>query len=388
MLSMRVEHLYNNAGNARLIDLLMMREAGMLLPEEEAELDALLETPDGPGIQRMYHTEKEYLQPVIEAPVFTGKVRRLPVLRYMAGAAAVLLIAGSIYYFSEHTAERPVVAGGKPAFKTDVAPGANKAVLTLANGRQILLDDAGKGNLAREGATDIMKLSNGELAYKAGETEANREIAYNTIATPRAGQYMVGLPDGSKVWLNAASSIRFPVAFKGKDRVVEMTGEAYFEIAANARQPFKVKTGKQEIQVLGTNFNISAYAEDKTVNTTLLEGSVRVTNGEDAQYLNPGQQAQADEAHIALVKKPDLEEVMAWKNGVFRFNESSIEVIMKQLSRWYDVEVVYENNKQPSTRFVGTIPRNVPLSEVLHLLELTGHIQFSIENSRKILVRY
>jgi ferric-dicitrate binding protein FerR (iron transport regulator) len=281
-----------------------------------------------------------------------------------------------------------VIVVTQPAYKTDVAPGTNKAILTLASGKQIVLDNASKGNLATEGATNIIQLNNGELAYEAGSGGSAGAVAYNTIATPKAGQYVIQLPDGSKVWLNAASSLRFPVVFTGKSRVVEMTGEAYFEIAANARQPFKVKTGQQEIQVLGTHFNISAYADDKTVNTTLLEGSVRVTNGEETQYLNPGQQAQADNRYIALVYKPDIEEVMAWKNGIFRFNESSVEAVMKQLSRWYNVEVVYENNSRSSTQFVGTIPRNVPLSEVLHLLELTGHVQFSIENSSKILVRY
>lgn len=381
---MRVEHLYNNARNARLIDLLQMREAQLLTPAEEAELDVLLQTPNGPGIQRMFHTEKDFLQPVVEAPVFTMK--RRPLVRYLAGvAAAVAVIMGSVYYFNEYSVDKPAVVAH--TYKSDVAPGSGKAVLTLANGRQILLEGAGKGSLAREGATDIIMLDSGALAYQPTGND-NHTTGYNTITTPRAGQYNIQLPDGSKVWLNAASSLRFPVAFAGKERVVEVTGEAYFEIAANARQPFKVKAGQQEVQVLGTHFNISAYAEDKTVSTTLLEGLVRVTNGEATQYLHPGQQAQSDNQSIALVKQPNIDEVMAWKNGVFRFNESSVEMVMKQLERWYDVEVVYESSNRPATQFMGTIPRNVPLSEVLHLLELTGHVQFSIESNRKILVRY
>lgn len=394
---MGLDELYIYAGNERLIDLLLLREAGLLTAAQQQELTGLLQQPGAEGILVMFHIEKPYLSSpfvpeemaAVEETLVTGKPRRIPLWRTMAIAASVLLAVGGVYWFMDGSKQQPpavVQAKQKPA---DVQPGTNKAVLTLANGQQIVLDDASKGSVAIEGNTQVMKLTGGELAYQAAKGTAAAEMVYNTITTPRAGQYIVLLPDGSKVWLNAATRLRFPVAFTGKERVVEMTGEAYFEIAANARQPFRVKTTQQTVDVLGTNFNISAYPEDKTVNTTLLKGSVRVTtNGGVAQYLDPGQQAQSDGQHFTLVKKPDIEEVMAWKNGVFRFNETSLEVIMKQLARWYDVEIVYEHNNKPLDRFVGTIPRNVPLSEVLHLLELTGHVQFSIENSSKILVRY
>lgn len=387
---MGLDELYIYAGNERLIDLLLLQEAGLLTAAQQQELAVLLQQPEAQGILLMFHIEKSDLSlPEEEQPApVPGIVRRMPVWRTLAVAASILLAAGGAWWYYSGMQQEQAVVKTRPVVN-DVKPGGNKAVLTLANGQQIVLDDASKGSVATEGNTQVIKLSGGELAYQAAKgAAAETEMVYNTITTPRAGQYVVLLPDGSKVWLNAATRLRFPVAFTARERKVEITGEAYFEIVQNARKPFVVTTGRHTVQVLGTNFNISAYPEDKAVSTTLLEGSVRVTNGEGAQYLDPGQQAQSDDAHIALVKQPDIEQVMAWKNGIFRFNESSIEDIMKQLARWYDVEVVYQHPSKPSDLYVGTIPRNVPLSEVLHLLELTGHVQFSIENSSKILVRY
>ncbi|BAV07738.1 FecR family protein [Filimonas lacunae] len=382
---MTFQQLYREAGNDRLIDLLMMRDADVLSPAEAQELaDLITSRPEMQGIVLMYELEKESLehetiiiQPVVKRRMLLG----MPVRRAVAVAAASLLAVAGTYILVKQLhapATTSSTAAITPAVKQDVQPGKNRAVLTLANGQQIVLDDAGKGNVAAQGNTQIIKLDDGKLAYNADKKLPGGNSGFNTITTPRGGVYIIQLPDKSMVYLNSASSLRFPVAFTGKERIVEMTGEAYFEVAKNSSQPFQVKAGLHTVQVLGTNFNISAYPEE-LVSTTLLQGLVRVTNGDVTQQLVPGTQAQSNGPGITLVKHPDLADVMAWKEGVFRFNETTIDDIMKQLARWYDIEVVYAANRKPSEHFMGTIQRNVPLSQVLHLLELTGSIHFTIQ---------
>jgi hypothetical protein len=301
-----------------------------------------------------------------------------------AAAAVVLLIAGVIL-FSKKSAQPIVITAPKPAPVKDLPPGGNKAILTLADGAVINLDDAKNGDIARDGNARIVKPgNNGELVYHAmsGNQQA---IVYNTVTTPRGGQYQLGLSDGSKVWLNASSSIHFPTTFNGKERAVELTGEGYFEIVRNTAMPFSVKVNGITIQVIGTHFNINAYKDEAAVRTTLIEGAVRVATAEQALLLRPGQQAVAGGEGRSLKLDPDadIEEVMAWKNGIFNFKNQDIAVIMRQISRWYDVEVVYEG-KRPEGHFSGMISRNTPAYTVLKMLEYGG-VHFRIVGGKIII---
>jgi len=312
--------------------------------------------------------------------------------------AAVLLplIVAGIYLWREakNKDSLPVTEQtGRPV--NDVPPGGNRAVLTLANGSSIVLDSAQNGLLSQQGSTKVMKTENGQLSYMKGRT-ADNVLAYNTISTPRGGQYNVVLPDGSRVWLDAASSLRFPTAFTGEERRVEVTGEAFFEIARDPARPFKVivpgTTGRSmEIAVLGTSFNIMAYEEEDAVRTTLVEGAVKVEKDGQAWQLKPGQQGILKEgvsgkkegASVSVENDADIDAVTAWKNGRFEFR-GNIKGIMRQIARWYDVEVEYEGNVSDKA-FNVAISRASNASEVLKFLALTGSIHFAIEG-RKIKV--
>jgi ferric-dicitrate binding protein FerR (iron transport regulator) len=284
-------------------------------------------------------------------------------------------------------------------YRTDIAPGGNKAMLTLANGSTIVLDSAQDGTLAQQGTTKIIKLDGGALAYRAATDskgqatdQAIGQTGYNTIATPRGGQYRIILPDGSKVWLNAASSLRFPAAFTGGERTVELKGEAYFEIAKNAEKPFHVRvpaggTGGEDmdVEVLGTSFNVMAYANEEKIHTTLLEGKVKVKQGVLAENLSPGRQATVDQTtHAMEVTEGNIDQAVAWKDGLFRFKETDIRELMRQVERWYDVEVVYRTTRGDQD-FTGVVSRDKNVSTLLQMLELTGTVHFRIEG-KKIIV--
>ena len=277
-------------------------------------------------------------------------------------------------------------------YQNDVAPGGNKATLTLASGSTIILDNAQNGTLVQQGNIKISKLDSSSLAYNnAPAASKTAEALYNTISTPRGGQYQVVLADGSKVWLNAASSLRFPVSFTGKERKVELTGEAYFEVSHDPHQPFKVimapdaqGEGGGEVEVLGTHFNINAYTDEREIKTTLLEGAVKIypSSGKGKELeLKPGEQAALHTSgEIKLIPNVDIDETVAWKNGNFQFNDASIETIMRQVARWYDVEIVYEGKVTNS--FVANISRNVPISKLLRLLQLTNLVHFKIDGKK------
>jgi ferric-dicitrate binding protein FerR (iron transport regulator) len=303
-----------------------------------------------------------------------------------AAASIILMSAGAYFFISKKTSDKDgIVRANNRAgsYKNDILPGGNKAILKLADGSTIVLDDAQNGVLARQGMTKVIKLD-GKLSYNSGHNSAH-EILYNSISTPRGGQYEVCLPDGSRVWLNAASSLRFPTVFTGKERRVEITGEAYFEITKSKTMPFIVSANTAEIRVMGTHFNVMAYNEEAAMKTTLLEGSVRLISGKDSSLLKPGQQAQLTNGRqIRVISHVDMEEVMAWKNGMFYFGNADLETVMKQLSRWYDVEVSYQN-KSFKRLFVGEMPRSSKLSDVLKALELAGNLHFDIEG-KKIIV--
>ena len=389
----------------RLSYLLKQYLEDSLTKEEQEELDHLLRQDhysgemrtalepliaQQPGLTDYQQADWEHLFQKIQNKISPpAQVRRMTRGRWMA-AAAVLLLAGSGWLlYSRHGAVKSVAALSpvKPSPKQDVVPGSNKAVLTLADNTTVNLDDAKNGVLGQQGNTQLVKNKDGQLTY---HTTATSPLAYNLLTTPRGGQYQLVLPDGSKVSLNAASSLRYPTCFSGKERVVELQGEAYFEIAHNPSAPFRVSIlspkgqAPAEIEVLGTHFNVKAYEDEPAVRTTLLEGSVRVRKNGAALPLQPGQQASWTSTTEIKVATADVEEAVAWKNGLFKFNGATVQEVMRQLSRWYDVEVVYVNGV-PKDLFQGEMYRNVNVSRVLKVLEASG-VHFTVEG-KKIFVQ-
>lgn len=318
-----------------------------------------------------------------------------PKWKIPAVAATILLLLSAGLYFAgflkSEKQELVKTLPLKPDSGNDVAPGGNKAMLTLADGTNVILDSANNGLISHQGNTRVQKLSNGLLVYTINgkQVTEKEEAFYNTISTPRGGQYQVTLADGTKVWLNAASSIRFPVVFTGSERKVVITGEAYFEVAKNKDMPFRVNANNAEIEVLGTHFNINAYEDEPSLKTTLLEGSVKVSVSPSAtdqisKYLVPGQQAGIlKSGKISVINNADIEETMAWKNGRFQFESSDLKTILRQIARWYDVDIEYRGNV--NLHFTGQLTRNEYVSKVFEKLELTGEVHFKIEG-KKIIV--
>jgi transmembrane sensor len=315
------------------------------------------------------------------------KVHRMPAgrhLRRIAAAAAVLVLAAGLSWFLYPKKPTPVLV--KKSLINDVLPGGNKATLILADGAEIQLDSAGNGALAQQGSTRVVKSGSGLLAYESHHGGEARPAGngYNTLRTPRGGQFQVTLPDGSKVWLNAASSLRFPTTFTGPSREVELSGEAYFEVAQNAAQPFRVHLNGIEVQVLGTRFNIMAYEEEALLTTTLLQGAVKVSSGRQVQQLAPGQGASLhrNNGELTVAENANTEQAVAWKNGWMQLEGDDIRSVMRDIARWYDVEVIY--TADVPAHFRGVIPRNVNVTEVLKKLELTGEVHFTVKGKQII----
>ena len=309
-------------------------------------------------------------------------------VRYsMVATITVLVAVGLFAWFQYRTAgtrtEKRIVQV-KEFEKNDVLPGGDKAVLTLDDGSQVVLDNSKNGTLSEEGDTKVVKPENGQLVYEAAKVAIAKPM-YNTLSTPKGGQYQLTLSDGTKVWLNAASSLRFPLVFAGNERKVEMTGEIYFEVAKNANKPFKVISNGQEVEVLGTHFNVMAYPNEKAIKTTLVEGSVKVSKDNRSTILQPGQQAKVgfNNGIFRTINDVSLEEELAWKDGNFQFNNASLDVIMRQIERWYDVDIEYVG-KVPDEHFTGKLPRNTNLSNVLKILSMS-EIQFKIEGKKIII---
>ena len=307
----------------------------------------------------------------------------MPVRLWQATAAAAILILGFGLYWWLGLKESSKMADQNTRQTTalaDLPPGGNKAVLTLGDGSEIILDSAKNGNLGNQGNSNITKSKTGELIYNEGSAKAVNAIVFNTLTTPKGGQYHIVLPDGSGVWLNAASSLKFPTSFTGKERRVEITGEVYFEVMHNAKMPFIVKINETEVAVLGTHFNVMAYPDEKTIKTTLLEGAVKVSRAGKSATLSPGQQASITNSvgNINVLANVDTEKEMAWKNGYFQFEDENLESIMRQVARWYDVDVNYDGNMSKE-HFTGRLPRNANVSKVLKILSLSG-VKFRIEN--------
>ncbi|MFX1703880.1 FecR domain-containing protein [Chitinophaga sp. CC14] len=311
------------------------------------------------------------------AGIRKNRLRSMMVKVSVAAAVLALFVVTGIKLRkagNKETAGNALLAG-----KT-IVPGSDKAVLTLANGREVVLDSAG-GRSMQQGNSTI-HLHNGQVVYTNSSARGNE--AYNVLTTPPGGQYQLILPDGTKVWLNAASSLRFPAGFSGNQRKVELKGEAYFEVAENAKMPFVVQAGNKVVQVLGTHFNLMAYPEEPSTNVTLLEGAVKVLHQTDTVLLKPGQQAKlSDNRRIELVKHADMEKIIAWKNGYFSLNGEGTAVVMRQLARWYNTEIEYAG-QVPDLKFEGSIKRSYELEDVLNILAASG-IHFRVEG-RKIIV--
>lgn len=297
-----------------------------------------------------------------------ARIKWMKPLRY---AAAIILLVGfsmGLYYLLNHPITREIGrAITVQGVKKDIPPGHSGAILTLSNGQKIVLDSAGNGVFTSDANVRVIK-KDGEITYQ-GQTS---EIVYNDVTTDRGRQWRLTLSDGTKVWLNAVSSIHYPLTFTGNERVVEITGEAYFEVAKNEHQHFKVKVGDQIIEDIGTHFNINAYSDESSVRTTLIEGSVKVINGSSSVIIKPGEEASlVSGSNKILVSPADVEAAIAWKNGVFELTNANVASIMRQVSRWYDVEITYKGDV-PKGTISGEVPRNLNLSEVLKVLALSG----------------
>lgn len=300
--------------------------------------------------------------------------------------AASLLFGISIltFLYIEKISFSPfIIQKSVTATLPDILPGGYKAILTLHNGRKIQLDDKEKREIILEKNVNISRESGGKIIYQ-NFANAQRTQLTNTLETPRGGQYQLVLPDGTKVWLNASSTFTYPTIFTGKERLVKLTGEAFFEVSKDPHRPFKVQSNDQTVEVLGTHFNISAYPEEHNTRTTLVEGKVRIYNRSASRIIKPGQEALIKaNNHGILIAEADIEKSMAWKNNEFAFNGEDLKSIMRSIARWYDVDILYQGYSD-TTRYWGTVSRSKDISAVLKMLESTGKIKFKIEGRRII----
>lgn len=365
----------NNCTRHELLELLQIIEQGKNDAGLQTAMDALW-ADLGPQ-DTLPAINKEKIFSNIIKPATVVPLHRRAWFRLSAAAAIIFLLAVAYLFVNQQQGQSQIASTQGVKFKNDVPPGTNKAVLTLANGLKIVLNDAKNGTIASQGKVNIVKLDSGRLVYAASNSNVT-SLAYNTVTTPRGGKYNLKLADGTQVWLNASSSITYPTVFTGNERNVTITGEAYFEVAKNKHMPFHVKAGDQTIEVLGTHFNVNAYADEDKIRTTLLEGKVNVSNSATNAILLPGQQSIADpNSKSIVVKVADTEQAVAWKNGYFQFERSDIQSVMRQLSRWYDVDIKFEG-KATQDKFGGSIPRDAPLSQVLRTLE-QSMVHFKID---------
>lgn len=319
-------------------------------------------------------------------------VRRLNTrwLRMAAAASvAVFLSLAIILFVTKHSTQTTGTFA-----QHDILPGGNKAFLVLGNGKKISLTDAKNGQLAVQGGINVSKTAYGKLVYATESNYKANALVYHTIETPRGGQYQVILPDGTKVWLNAASSLRYPASFASlKERQVELSGEAYFEVAHHRDQPFRVLSNGEVVEDIGTQFNINSYHNEPLIKTTLIEGSASVSipsNGKKASNIKkfvliPGQQAELNEAGAIKISTADIQEVVAWKNGDFEFRNADFRTVMRKIERWYDVEVIYDASAPLDIPLGGLVSRTKNISVLLNLMEQTGAVHFKVEG-RKITI--
>jgi transmembrane sensor len=394
MTESRLEYLFNRYVNKNFSP--EEKEEFMNLvskPENEAIFKSLIQNViENTGTETELPAEKANLilknilqsHKVVIVPMKKRNTAFIPWMR-VAAAVFIIVIAGASYWLLQKSNRsgnnKMVSVTSKPL---PVLPGTDKALLTMADGRTVVLDSLQSETLTDAGYTNIRK-QGAMLIYNSPTANEQNSITYNTLSTPRGGQYKVVLSDGTEVWLNAASSLRFPTAFTGNFREVELTGEAYFEVAKNKTKPFHVMVNGMRVNVLGTHFNVNAYTEEQAIKTSLLEGSVEVINGSFNNRIKPGEQAIVTSKNDVInIRTADMDAVVAWKNGLFEFEGADIATIMRQVARWYDVEIIY-TGKVPLRRFEGKISRNAQLSEVLQILELSN-IKFRVEG-KKIIVQ-
>lgn len=380
----------------KIIELIEKFFSGTLLPEEETELRRWYSNSKSlalsdPGLEK---EEKEMLkEKMLNALLLqVRETEPLPAIHSLkkyvffkkiaAAAAILLLISGGIFFYlyRAHLSanKQPAIAIAKHTITNDIRPGHNGATLHLSNGQSIALDNLQDGTIAQQVGIQIIK-DKGKIVYVG---KANK-VVYNDITTTRGQQWQLTLPDGTRVWLNAASSIHYPLFFNGKERVVSITGEAYFEVVHNDRQPFKVKAGNILIEDIGTSFNVNAYTSEPAIKTTLVQGSVAVSTPADKMLLTPGQQAVAQIDNSIQVRKANIESAIAWKNGEIVFDNEDFQTIMRQISRWYDVSVTYRG-RVPQKTFTGGISRQLNLSEFLKILEFEN-VRFTLSGKNLII---
>lgn len=350
-------------------------DENMLLFEEltdEKNIEANLAWMDKTSTEKNLESTKKQIE-------FTPEHKNLKTKKwfYSVAASVILLVAAFGIYKIINNKQSKETSIAKND-QTGIQPGGNKATLTLSNGSVIDLTNTPNGLIKGANGTIINKSKDGEILYNDSGT-INSAANYNILTTPKGGQYKVQLPDGSHIWLNAESSLKYPTVFANSERIVELNGEGYFEIAKDKTKPFKVKLADgSEVKVLGTHFNIMAYENENSKDVTLLEGSVEITKGNDEQNLTPGQQGRIISSKIILVNAADTNQVTGWKNGQFIFHDADIQSIMRQVARWYDVDIKYETTN--TQHFNATISRNEPVLRLLHILEETGQIHFKTEN--------
>lgn len=354
--------------------------AKLLLQSLQEEFQSSLQTEEPVNAAMGDRVRNRLLQTIESTPIITRSFQWLRV----AAAAAVIIALGILAYifYPSTKKEESISQVQQPAPPAhDVAPGTNAAILTLADGTQIPLGTQSTNHLPKQGNVSVIN-AQGQLVYQNTAAKPG-EIVYNTLTSARGQSYSLVLADGTKLWLNASSSVRFPVAFTDSERDVEITGEVYFEVAKDASRPFRVKTNDMQVEVLGTQFDINAYPDETGVTTTLVEGSVKVNTKDKVLHLSPGQQSKLlSNGSLQLLKDVNVDEIIAWKNGFFHFESADLRSILRQFSRWYDIEVVYEG--EPKDRsFFAIVNRNSSLANVLKMLN-ANNIHFTIEGKKLI----
>jgi len=369
-------------------DLLKKYSQGQCSEEEKALLESWYNDHTRRDNSVVLPTERQVeagWEKVLDLSGLARRRRVISIRRWSAAAAVLLLVAGGGYWYVRSRSS--VVAVPAAVAGTEIGAGGDRATLTLSDGKTIALTGAANGLLAIQGQIQVTKTANGQLVYQAlGTTPGPASgVSMNSVTTPRGGQYHLVLADGSKVLLNAASSIQYPVAFTGKDRRVVVTGEAYFEVAPDKSKPFHVEAGGQGIDVLGTSFDVNVYTDEPDQRTTLLTGSVKISSGGRQVVLIPGQQARVN-AGISVDDKADLDDVMAWAHGDFVFTNEDITSIMRKIARWYDVDISYPQGSPGPMQFDGIVSRSKNISAVLQIMESTGKVHFKIEKRRIMVI--
>ena len=381
----RLVYLYQQyIANSSTIEELEELQVLLRHPENEKEFIDLL---DG-SWEDLKHIQLKDISIDRADHIFADVVRPVDFQRknnwlWIRVAAAILMILSAtivFYKYSDNARVKTQLVKHTQPVLNEIMPGSNKAVLTLGNGHKVVLDDAQSGQIATEEGVIIKKIADGQLSYAASGKDVT--IEQNNLSIPKGGQYHVTLPDGTQVYLNSTSSLSYPTQFIGSSRNVTLQGEAYFEVAKNAKMPFIINVNnKQKIEVLGTHFNVKAYTDEQEINTTLLEGSVKISTDDKNVILKPGQMAVDNPSKSLSVQIADLEEIMAWKNGLFIFNNENITTVMKKVARWYDVDVVFKGNME-NTNFVGNYSRSKSLANLLKNIELMDKVHFRAEGRR------